>query len=338
MPEMRKNPLTQNWVIIAPERAKRPHSHILLDGGNPPDTVHHHDCHFCPGNEKETPEETLAYGRKNNAPNTKGWELRVVLNRFPAVDMQKPYEEALHTSLETYSYAEGIAEVIIETPHHSKIMAHYSPHEIELVLNAYKDRYIAISKEKHIKYVIAFKNSGKKAGASISHSHSQIIGIPIIPALVKNELSVAKKYFKKHRKCIYCEMIEEQLRQKDGIIEENDDFVCFMPYASRVPFEMWILPKFHSNRFENLGDSQIKNLAQVWKNAFYKLYKAAENPPYNYFIHTSPVHTDTKEYYHWHVEILPKTGNPAGFELGTGIFINISTPEENAKLLRYITV
>ncbi len=335
MPEMRKNLLTDNWVIMAPERAKRPHSHISLDVGHL-HAEHHHECHFCYGNEHETPEEVLAYGRKTNIANSPGWELRVVSNRFPAVDMEKQFSENFIQPLEVSSYAEGRAEVIIETPHHSKNMAFYNLNEMERVLNAYKERYIAISQEKHIKYVIIFKNYGKKAGASISHPHSQIIGIPIIPPVVKQELSLAKKYYKDKKKCIYCDMINRQLMEKSRVVLENEEFICFMPYAARSPFETWILPKFHSDSFEFMDNLQIKKLAEILKAVLYKIHEATDNAPYNYFIHTSPVKTDTAEYYHWHVELVPRTTTHAGFELGTGIYINISTPEENAKLLKSI--
>ena len=338
MSEMRKNPLTGKWVILAPERAHRPESHISLGVGHHPHAEHHHDCHFCYGNERSTPEEVLVYGRKNDVPNSQGWDLRVVSNKFPAVDMERHFSENSKNYMEVYSYAEGKSEVIIETPHHSKNMANYSLKQIELVLNAYKERYIAISQEKHIKYVLIFKNNGKKAGASISHAHSQIIGIPIIPPMVEQEISLAENHYKEKNTCIYCDMINLELKEKSRIVFENDEFISFMPYAAKAPFETWILPKFHTDSFEKLTDLQIKKLAELWKAVFYKLHESLEDAPYNYFIHTSPVKVETSNYYHWHIELIPRTTTPAGFELGTGIFINISTPEQNAKLLRDIKI
>jgi UDPglucose--hexose-1-phosphate uridylyltransferase len=338
MPEMRKNPLSGNWVILAPERAHRPESHISLGVGHHPHAEHHHECHFCYGNERTTPMEVLVYGRKDDLPNSPGWELRVVSNKFPAVDMTKHFCEICKNYMEIYAYAEGLSEVVIETPHHSKKMALYNLNEIELVLNSYKERYIAISQEKHIKYVSIFKNCGIKAGASISHSHSQIIGVPIVPPLIEQEISLAESHFKEKNTCIYCDMIHLELKEKSRIIFENDEFISFMPYAAKVPFEMWILPKFHSASFEKLTGSQTKNLAEVMKAVLYKLHEALENVPYNYYIHTSPAKDDTTDFYHWHIELIPRTTTPGGFELGTGIFINISTPEENAKILRKIEV
>jgi len=338
MPEMRKNPLSGSWVILAPERAHRPDSHISLGVEHHPHAEHHHECHFCYGNERTTPQEVLVYGRKDAKPNSTGWELRVVSNKFPAVDTEKHFCESCKNYMEIYSYAEGKSEVVIETPHHSKKMHNYSINELMLVINAYKERYIAISQEKHIKYVSIFKNCGIKAGASISHSHSQIIGIPIIPPLIKQELSLAKKYYKDKNKCIYCDMINLELKEKSRIVFENDEFVAFMPYASKAPFETWILPRFHSNSFEKISDLQIKNLAQSIKTVLYKLHETVENAPYNFFIHTSPAKTNTADFYHWHIELIPRTTTFGGFELGTGILINISTPEENAKILREIKI
>lgn len=338
MPEMRKNPLSGNWVILAPERAKRPDSHVSPGVSHYHHIEHHHDCHFCYGNEHSTPNEVLVYGRKEGLQDSTGWDLRVVSNKFPAVDNEKHFSVNSNNYMEIYSYAEGKSEVIIETPHHSKNMAHYSLKQIELVINAYKERYIAISREKHIKYVLIFKNSGKKAGASISHSHSQIIGIPIIPPLVEQELSLAESYYKEKSTCIYCDMIDLELKEKSRIVFENDKFIAFMPYAAKVPFETWILPKFHSSFFEALTESETTSLAKVMKDVLYRHHEALEGTPYNYFIHTSPAKVRTDNYYHWHIELIPRITTPAGFELGTGIFINISTPEVNAKLLRDIKV
>jgi len=337
MPEMRKNPLTENWVIIAPERANRPQSHLLAGADNK-DLQHHHECYFCYGNEHSTPPEVMAYGRKNRIADSPDWQLRVVSNKFPAVNTDNHFSENIINPLETNAYAEGVAEVIIETPHHSKNMAFYNLNETVLVINAYKDRYLAISKEKHIKYVAVFKNHGQKAGASISHAHSQIIGIPIIPPLVKEELSSAKKYFKKHCGCIYCDMIKQQLENGTRVVLENADFVCFLPYASRFPYETWILPKFHNDRFENINESQIKSLAEILRDILKKFYKGLDDPPYNFYIHTTPTKIDACEYYHWHIELIPKTSVLAGFELGTGVFVNISTPEENAKFLKGVKI
>lgn len=341
MPEMRRNPLTGKWVILAPERAKRPESHTPPGAAHHPHLERHHECVFCYGNEQNTPEELLAYGRAENATNKTGWELRVINNKFPAVDMNCHFTVRQINDMEVYAYAEGKSEVVIETPHHSKNMAHYTLKEIELVLKAYKERYISISQEKHIKYVAIFKNSGKPAGASISHSHSQIIGVSIIPPLLEQEIHLAKKHYEEKGSCIYCDMIALELEQEEkqsSIILENKDFVAFLPYAAKVPFETWIMPKFHSPSFEKLTEEQIKSLANVWKSVLYKLSEATKNAPYNYYIHTLPVWEEPNGYYHWHAEIIPRTTTAAGFELGTGIFINISTPEENAAILRDIKV
>jgi UDPglucose--hexose-1-phosphate uridylyltransferase len=338
MPEMRRNPLTGKWVILAPERAQRPQTPTPPGCHHHPHMERHHECQFCYGNERNTPEELLVYGRKNGKPNTNGWDLRVISNKFPAVDMNSHFSVCQINEMEVFSYAEGKSEVVIETPHHSKAMSNYTLKEIELVLRSYKDRYIAISKEEHIKYIALFKNHGKNAGASIAHSHSQIIGVPVIPPILEQELALSEKHFKTSGSCIYCDMTALESEQKSRIIAENDDFIAFMPYASKAPYETWVLPKFHCSCYELITNEQIKNLAIIWKIVLYKLSEALENPPYNYFIHTLPVREKANEHYHWHAEIIPRTTTPAGFELGTGIFINISTPEANAERLKDIKV
>lgn len=333
MSEMRKNPLTGEWIIIAPERANRPHSHLTADVTGNPHQEHHSDCTFCPGNEYLTPQETLVYHKDGS-----GWNLRVIPNKYPAVDKKNTFSIGYNNSLEEHSYAEGVSEVIIETPHHSKNIAFYSIKEIELVIQSYKGRYIAISQEPNIKYVSIFKNHGKKSGASISHAHSQIIGIPIIPPVVEKEIYVAKEYYEKNNSCVFCDTISNEIKEKHRIICENEDFISFMPFASKVPYEIRIFPKFHSSRFEAINETQTENLAKTMKAVLYKLYQGFENPPYNYFIHTSPINEDIEEFYHWHIELVPRNISPGGFELCTGIYINISSPEANAKLLRSIKV
>lgn len=332
MSEIRKNPLTGDRVILAPKRANRPHSHLTADSGvNTPE--YHENCPFCRGNEHLTPREVLFYGKNSSA-----WDLRVVYNKFPAVDKKNTFSLNRDNPMKIRSYAEGVSEVVIETPHHSKNIAHYTPEEIELIIKAYKERYIAISREKNIKYVSVFKNNGKEAGASISHSHSQIIGIPVVPPLIRREIAAGKKYYKKKSSCFYCDMIAFEKKEKSRIVFENDEYIAFIPYAAKVPFQLNIFPKEHNHAFENITENQIKSLAATLKAVLYKLYEGQKNPPYNYFIKTSPPGAKTEDFYHMYIELIPRNTSPGGFELGTGIFINISEPEENAKVLREIRV
>jgi len=324
MPEMRKNPFTGNYVIIAPERANRPNIHE--------ETSLQKACPFCPGNENLTPLETLAFYDKN----TKNWNLRVVKNKFPSVDKSKSFEEISRNKLEIHSYASGEAEVIVETPFHDKKMHMYSQEEAERVVEAYKQRYISISRDKNIKYICIFKNSGKKAGASISHSHSQIIAIPVVPSVVNHEMAYAHKYFEEKNSCIYCDMVKNEQLNKTRIISENETFISFVPYYASFPYEIMILPKKHDCRFETISPQEISGFAKTLVEVLKKLDKTIEELAYNFFIHTSPLGACPENYYHWHVELVPKTYTGAGFEMGTGIFVNVYSPEENASFLNNI--
>jgi len=324
MSEMRKNPFTGNYVIIAPERANRPNINEESNNENL--------CPFCRGNENLTPEELLVFHEKNS----KNWILRIVKNKFPSVDCLKPFQENYENPLEINSYAFGTAEVIVETPFHNKKLQDYSKEETERVVNAYKQRYLALSKNKDYKYICIFKNSGKKAGASISHSHSQIITIPVIPSIIKIEISAAKKYFKENKTCVYCDMVKNEQKLKKRIVFENKNFVSFVPYYANFPYEIMILPKNHNSKFEKINKEEISDFAETLIEVIKKLDKKLKNLAYNFFIHTSPPKTRLKNQYHWHVELIPKTYTGAGFEMGTGILVNVHSPEENAAELNSI--
>ncbi len=338
MPEMRKNPITGEWTIIATERARRPHilkseDDIFADGN-----AHDPKCFFCYENEHTTPPEVLVYRENKKASNIPGWTLRVVANKFSALNLDGEFCINNGNPFEVSCYARGMAEVVIESPHHTLNTALFPLEQIELILKAYKERYIALAKEPTIQYVAMFKNNGGPAGASLSHPHSQIIATPVIPPVIENEINGAKKYYKQTNRCIYCDMIENELQDKTRIIYENDQFLSFTPYASKSPFETWVIPKFHSDSYQKLTDKQIKSLTEVWKAVLYKIYAGLDNPPYNYFIHTSPTQKNTGKFFHWHMELIPKLTIMAGFELGTGMYINIAIPEQSAEYLRGISL
>ncbi len=336
MPEMRRNPITGEWTIIATERAQRPHKPSLdatpfFGGKN-----HDPECFFCYENEHTTPPEVLVYREKPGAANTPGWSLRVVTNKFSALNLNEEFCMQDDNHLQVCCYARGLAEVVIESPHHTLNTALFPIQQIELLLKAYKERYIELSKEPSIKYIAMFKNNGSQAGASLEHPHSQIIATPIVPPVIQAEIEGAKQYYKENKSCIYCDMIDNELKDRSRIIYENEEFLSFAPYASRSPFETWLIPKFHSDSYHKLTAKQLKGLSEAWKTVLYKIYMGLDNPPYNYFIHTSPTRQDTEEFFHWHMELIPKMTIMAGFELGTGMFINIAIPEQSAEYLRGI--
>lgn len=337
MPELRQNAVTKSWVVIATERAKRPAKPSLnfceLDLPE-----HDEQCFFCWGNEYTTPPEVYSYRLDDSEPDTPGWLIRVITNKYGALNLDGTFNIQELSHLHKFGYAKGVTEVLIETNKHSSWPSRQSLSELSLVLKTYVERYKVISKEEQIKYILIFRNNGALGGASIEHPHSQIIAIPIVPPSVLEELEGAKDFYLKQNKCIFCEELQQELAAKTRIVYENDLFVSLEPYASRVPFETLIIPKFHSARFENLDDQQINSLSEVWKATLYKLDAGLENPPYNYFVHTAPTQQSVDDYYHWHLEILPKLTITAGFELGSGVFINITIPEECADFLREIEI
>jgi len=322
MPEMRQDAVTKRWVVIATERAKRPERPDMHE--LEAELVEHdEDCFFCWGNEDTTPPEVYAVRLDGSKPDTPGWLLRVIENKYAALSLRENFNIKSINSLNNYSHATGKAEVIIETYHHSRAPSKQSLLETKRVLSAYRERFKALSKDDQLKYILIFRNCGAMAGASLEHPHSQVIAIPVVPANVNEELTGSLEYFKSNNECVYCTIIEHEKEEGSRIIYENDLFISFAPYASRTPFETWIMPKKHS-------------LSELWRATFYKLDAGLNNPPYNCFIHTSPTQQNVDDYYHWHVEIIPKLTIAAGFELGAGMYINVTIPEECADFLRSI--
>jgi UDPglucose--hexose-1-phosphate uridylyltransferase len=328
MPELRKDPVIGRWVIIATERSKRPD-----DFGSTEETPQSADgCPFCPGNEAMTPPEILAYRNSDSRPNEPGWRLRVVSNKYPALRIEGQLNRRGDGM---YDMMQGIGahEVIIETTDHTKTLADFGRGNIEEILWAYRDRILDLKKDSRFRYVLIFKNQGRAAGASLSHSHSQLIATPIVPKRVVEELKGASEYYEYKERCVFCDMLTKELKDRIRIIEENDDFVAIAPFASRFPFETWIIPKIHEAHFEDATKHEYTQLAGLLKSVMKKLKRTLKEPPYNFVIHTSPYVDDYSKEYHWHIEVMPKLTRVAGFEWGTGFYINPTPPEEAAKFL-----
>lgn len=333
MPELRKDPVTGRWVIIATDRAKRP-SDFVRDKVEIRGTGF---CPFCYNNESKTPPEILAYRSDGSAPNTPGWSLRVVANKFPALRI----EGSLNRQGEgLYDKMEGIGahEVIIETPEHSKTLPQLTPRAIEDVLWAFRDRILDLKKDRRFKYTLIFKNHGEAAGASLEHTHSQLIALPVIPKRVAEEIEGAGEYFKFKERCIFCDILQQETETGIRVVAENELFMAVAPFAPRFPFEMWILPKGHQPAYEQSMKHEYTQFAVILKDMLMRLDHVLENPAYNYVIHTAPLTGDFNDYYHWHMEIMPKLTKVAGFEWGTGFYINPTPPEESAKFLREAAV
>jgi UDPglucose--hexose-1-phosphate uridylyltransferase len=333
LPELRKDPITGRWVIIATERAKRPSDFVR-------ERVEIHGSGFCPfcyGNETKTPPEIIAYRNDGSSRNTPGWSLRVVPNKFPALGIEGGLNrqgEGLFDKMNGL----GAHEVIIETPDHQKTLAMLPQRQIEDVLWAYRDRILDLKKDRRFKYILIFKNHGEAAGASLEHTHSQLIALPVVPKRVREEVDGAREYFNFKERCIFCDIIRQESESGVRVIADSPEFIAVAPFAPRFPFEIWIVPRVHQSAFEDSQKQEFEQLAAMLKDMLTRLDKVLDFPAYNYIIHTSPIPETPNEHYHWHLEIMPKLTKVAGFEWGTGFHINPTPPEESAKFLRAVGV
>jgi len=328
LPELRKDPITGRWVIIATDRAKRP-SDFLRQAVPPPASM---ICPFDYGNEHKTPPEVLAYRTSGNRDQP-GWRVRVVPNKFPVLGIEG---ELNRQGEGMYDKMNGIGahEVIIEGPEHNKTLGGMSEKLIEEVLWAFKERVNDLKKDRRFRYIILFKNHGDAAGASLEHPHSQLIALPVIPKRVKEEVDAAKLFHDLKERCIFCDIIRHETTAGVRLISETDRFTVLAPYAPRFPFETWILPKRHESHFEDADAPTLANLAWILRTTIRKLEKVLEYPAYNFIVHSAPVQDGPLAHYHWHIEIIPKLTKVAGFEWATGFYINPTPPEESAKFLR----
>lgn len=330
MPELRKDPILGRWIIISKERGKRPTDFIVeksaTKGGF---------CPLCPGNEKTTPPEVLSYSDEAHPSNSPGWTLRVVPNKFPALVIEGNLDkvgEGLYDKMNGI----GAHEVIIETPNHEEFFADLSLERITQVLFAYRDRLIDLAHDARFRYVMVFKNHGKAAGASLEHSHSQLVALPILPRMIVSELEGSLAYYRYKERCVFCDIIHQEIRETSRIVCENEQFLVITPFAPRSPFEMWILPKYHSSSYISMDDHSHRLLAGVFSESLKRLNACIPNAPYNFVLHTAPLRSQPLEHFHWHFEIVPKLTQIAGFEWGSGFYINPTPPEDAAKYLREV--
>ena len=328
MPELRKDPIHGRWVIISTERGRRP-SDFVVEQHKPAGGF----CPLCEGNEDKTPPEVLAFRGNGTPPNSPGWSLRVVPNKFPALRIEG---ELNREGEGIYDKMNGIGahEVLVETPLHQETLATLPPKAVENVLWAYRERIMDLQRDPRLRYVLVFKNHGVAAGASLEHSHSQLIALPIVPRRVSEEIEGSRNYFQYKERCVFCDIIRQEIRQKARVISENQTFVSIAPFASRFPVETWVLPKKHHSHFEHMEPFEYEQAAQILSDTLRRMNQVLNNPPYNYIIHTSSFSDTEESYYHWHFEIMPKLTKVAGFEWGTGFYINPTPPEEAAGYLR----
>jgi UDPglucose--hexose-1-phosphate uridylyltransferase len=292
-------------------------------------------CVFCNGMEHMTPPEVLAYREHGSAPNEPGWRVRAVPNKYPALRIEGPLGRRGEG---VYDMMNGIGahEVVIETPDHDRAMADLDQHEIEEVLWAYRDRVLDLSRDDRFRYVIIFKNHGVEAGASLEHPHSQLIALPILPLSVQQELRGSNDYYQLKERCIFCDLVTQESQDRKRVVLENDNFIVVCPFAARFPFELLLIPRQHSSHFELATASEYRALAHSLKSTLGALKAALNDPPFNYIIHSAPLREAESKHYHWHLEITPALTKVAGFEVGTGFYINPVPPEDAAQHLRHI--
>lgn len=329
MSEIRQDPTTEEWVIIARERARRPHDfiHRQTKPESPPFLP---SCPFCPGNETKTPPAVLSYQTKE----AEGWRVRVFDNQFPALRPEgstvRREEEGFFLDMDGI----GVHEVIVETRVHNRPLALMEDSGVEDVLRAYQERYSALSQMSFVELVIIFKNQGASAGTSLEHPHSQLVATPVVPKHIRMKYEVAIRYYDNTGRCLYSDLMEHELKMGKRVVMQTERFVVFHPFASHQPFETWIVPRMHHACFGNASAEDLEDLAHVLRITLLKLYRGLNNPDFNYVIDTAPVGDENKNYYLWHLRIIPRLIKVAGFEIGSGINVNTALPEETAQFMR----
>ena len=329
MPELRQNLATKQWVLIATERAKRPHE--FKPDGRPmteerPAFVA--DCPFCPGNESQTPEDLVRLPEDDGS-----WQVRVFSNKFPALNKTGVRLQCID-GVERSLSGVGYHEVLIETPLHNRTPALQTPDEVGMTLRAFQIRGRAIMEDSRIQQIIYFKNHGAAAGTSIEHPHCQLLALPMVPYNMRIRIEEVRRTFDDTGVCPYCQMLEDELARGDRVICQNEAFVAFVPYAAPSPFHTWIVPRRHGPTFLDQTPHELLGLARIMQDVLSRLYRGLHDPDYNYIIRSAPNRDSSSNYLHWYVTIVPRVTKSAGFELGTGMYINPSLPEESACFLR----
>ena len=336
--ELRKDYLLNRLVVIASERSRRP-----TDFAKPrTESVQRTLCPLCPGNEHLTPPAVLLYLKSNGEMvkdkdteklRHKNWLIRCIPNLYPAFAPPRvPSDMEKIMKSDNFGLAVGHHEVLVESPNHDEDPADAELSQLTYLTNGYIDRLRDLSAKTYVKYVSIFRNYGKEAGASLTHAHSQIITTPMVPRTIREEMSAANDFWNKHRKCIFCDILEKESKGP-RLIHENSNFVVFSPYASIHPMEFWVFPKKHNSNILGLSDSEIASFAKTLKTSLKGLKDLVNDPPYNYGFHLS-TDSHAQEYYHWHLEVYPQLSIWAGFEKNTGMHINTVMPETAATELK----
>jgi UDPglucose--hexose-1-phosphate uridylyltransferase len=328
MSEIRQNPATKEWVIVATERAKRPEDFVKLAK---PRRVPRFSkkCPFCPGHEDQTPPEISSYRTERGA-----WTVRVVPNRFAALS---PGGDSIREeNIDFFRRMPGLGqhEVIIETPLHNLSLGRTGDEKALEIVSMYHERFRCLSRDKRFKLITIFRNYGREAGTSLEHPHSQIVATPVVPFHIRHRLEEATRFFDDTGECVFCRIIESEQKEKIRVVMQADGFIVIEPFASRSPFETWILPLRHRSTFGEAAADEIGGFARILNRVLEKFVRVLQDPAFNMVIQTAPTNEEEEDYYHWHVKLFPRVTTPAGFELGTGVYINTVLPEAAAEYLR----
>jgi UDPglucose--hexose-1-phosphate uridylyltransferase len=329
MPELRKDPVSNTWVVLAPERKRRP----LFYKPTGEDALSPGDCPFCQGNEGMTPPEIYALRENPSEANKPGWRLRVVPNKYPALQVEG---QLIRTGEGLYDKMNGIGahEVVIETPSHTKGMDELEVEAITDIFMAFKRRILDLKKDIRFRYIQVFKNHGSMTIATIPHPHSQIVALPVVPARIQEQLTYAKNHFNSKERCIFCDIIHHERNYQKRVLEENSDYLVISPYAPRVPFELAIYPKQHNASFEETPDSSLQLLAGLFRGVMGKINKTLERPDFSMVLHNAPFAIDCTYYFHWHIKVMPIIAGVSAVDLGTAVYINPYLPEEVIEILK----
>jgi len=330
MPELRRDPINGRWVVININNPKGPGEYEV-----DPQTKKGGNCAFCSGNEKMTPPEIMAFSKGKRDANSPGWSIRVIPNKFPAMQIEGSLDK-MGVGIFDMMNGVGAHEVIVETTVHDKDIADRDESEVRDLIWAYRERSLDLRRDKRFKYILIFKNYGASAGASLEHPHSQLIALPFVPKRVTGEMEGAEKYFDYRERCIFCDIIRQEVQDKELTIIDSGRFLSFSPFASRFPYEACIIPKDHASDFGQIQQQDVSELASVLRNTLLKTKKLLKDPSYNFIIHSAPLDDLNRDDYHWHIEIMPRLTRVAGFEWGTGFYINPTPPELAAKTLREV--
>jgi UDPglucose--hexose-1-phosphate uridylyltransferase len=344
MPELRRDPIVDRWVIIAENRAARPGALVnASDSPREPTTAGLETCPFCPGYESETPPAVFALRGHANDPNASDWRVRVVPNKYPALVSETASQPDRGTyvprspgpeSLFAAAPAFGVHEVIIDTPRHVTTVGQLTNEEFADSLTAVRARLEALRHDLRLKHAIVFKNVGCAAGATREHLHSQLMASNLVPPLVAAELRGAERFYDTYRQCVFCRMIDDECASGERVVDQSSAFVALCPFASRFAYEMWILPKGHASHFGSINDGDLADLANLARRAIARIESLLRSPAYNLVIHTTPFDSLAIEHYHWHMEVFPRLTIAAGFEWGSGCAVNPVSPEAAARVLR----